>query len=148
MSVSMWMSVRPLPRAGAALFCLALAGCGLLDPDEELRPAVILAPGQPVLLQAPDTVFSAVPFSVSVSTFGAGCTNKGTTKVEIEGRTATLVPMDRHLITSDACAAFLAEFTHEVQVVFEGEGPAVVAVRGLELRSDTLVVHQRAVHVR
>lgn len=144
----MWVSERPLPRAGAALFCLALTACGLLEADEELRPAVILVPGQPVLLQAPDTVYSGVPFPVSVSTFGGGCTRKGKTTVQFQGRTATLVPMDRHLITSDACATYLAEFTHEVEVVFEGEGPAIVAVRGLEIRSDTLVVHRRAVHVR
>lgn len=137
----------PFPRARTGILALALAGCGLLGPDEELRPGVIVSYGQPLLLEAPDTVDSGVPFRASVRTYGGGCISKGPTTVSVEGRTATIVPLDRHR-KARYCTDDLAGFTHETEVVFQGAGPAFVAVRGRVEPGDSLVVRQRTVHVR
>ena len=139
-----------MKKSRAVCLCLlgiVVASCGLVGPDETLMPGVIQSYGMPLVFEVPDTVTAGVSFKAAVRTYGGGCISMGSTTLSIEGRSATLAPWDRHS-NADLCTLELRYFNHEVDVLFEGRGPAEVRVVGRVQPGDSLVVRSRAVWVR
>lgn len=126
---------------------VALAACGVIAPSEDRVPGIIESYGQGLVFEAPDTVAVGVPFAAGVRTYGGGCRKKGDVSVSIEGRHATILPIDRYENAS-GCNDDLAFFWHTVEVVFETPGTAELRVVGVVEPGDSLVVRRRNVEVR
>jgi hypothetical protein len=81
------------------------------------------------------------------STYGSGCTQKGDTRVEIEGLTADISPYDR-TATGRPCTMELRFFQHAAELRFDRAGIARVRVRGRSVPSNEIITVERTVHVQ
>ena len=90
----------------------------------------------------PDTVRAGVPFRVVFRTFGAGCDRKGETQVAYagEGRRVSLTPFDYTRVDT-SCQPVIQRFEHEVKLVFNQQGEAVIYGYG-RLRRGTAPVEE------
>jgi len=62
------------------------------NPTQEPVLGVIVETGDTARITIPDTAVANQPFTVTLSTYGGGCTSKGDTEVEIDGLNATVTP--------------------------------------------------------
>ena len=89
--------------------------------------------------------------TVSVTTYGNGCTREGPTEVNVQGMEALISPYDFEPRPGNfACPDILLSFTHEVAVQFAAAGEARIRVRGRRLqlspvRHDTITVERTVV---
>jgi uncharacterized Zn-binding protein involved in type VI secretion len=107
----------------------ALQGCGILGLGEQEQPGVIQYHGDTTVVYLPALVSVDSAFAVRLHTFGGGCVTAGRTAVEIDGRTATIRPIDMDS-GADICTDELRFLQHEAQVRFLAPGPATVVVQG------------------
>lgn len=86
---------------------------------------------EPVQVSVPGTVRQKEPFSVAVTTYGNGCTEKGETKVEVDALRAEVRPYDYDTtpIAGD-CTDNLKMHEHTVTLRFEEAGTADVIFFG------------------
>lgn len=117
---------------GAALLGMAVlaAGCSVVDSSGYSRElAYIEFAGSPVKIVLPATARVEEPFTVAVTTYGDGCTQRGDTQVSVSGAVAELRPFDLYDEEGD-CPRILNDFVHEAEVIFEQPGTATLRVHG------------------
>lgn len=130
-------------RSALALSILTVAGCGLLEPDREKRPGIlILGPDEVVALEAPDTVDAGERFTVRFSTYGLnGCYSAAETALELDEARAVLTPFDYRIVDGDiSCAAAIVRLRHEATFAFSRAGEAVIEIHGSELGGSEAVL--------
>lgn len=137
--------LRVLPLA---LVALAL-GCDTATEPEEVRVVGVITgfkPDDPQIV-TPDTVNAGEEFTVSVSTYGNGCVEKGSTEYEVDGLDATITPYDIEIRGGTiACTDVLKELTHTATLQFAGAGIARVTVQGRQRpRGDPVTVERSVV---
>lgn len=135
------------PLAALLVAAAVAGGCGILGPGEERVLGVIESYGEPLVVEAPDTVVAGAEFVVMVRTYGGGCTSKGPTSVDVSGNTATVVPWDRES-GANVCTLILKYFRHTAAVRFGTPGDAVLIIRGRKEPGGELVERERTIHVR
>ena len=125
MKIRTLLLLAPLP--------LALA-CDVVetDFDRRLLPAVIdLDAAHPPQVELPQSVRVGERFTVRITTYGSGCSSKGTTQVSVTGLQVELSPYDSYPTAEDAaCTRELRTHLHQVQVWVEEPGTATVSVHG------------------
>ena len=127
-----------------------LAGCeDATGPDETLEIGVLgfFNEGDP-FIAVPDSVDSAVPFTLVTRTYGNGCVRLGPTEVIQGPSAAVVVPYDYGQISSTPCDDSLNSFEHEAVLVFSVPGTATVTIQGRISPGDTVQVFSRQIWVR
>jgi hypothetical protein len=111
-----------------AVTTAALAGCGLLGPDEELVVARIALDYWDDPVEVPEMARPGVSFDVLIRTTGGGCTQKGHTEVLHGSRGVVLTPYDRERLSGN-CHDILQWFEHRVSVTFQEPGTRWIVIR-------------------
>lgn len=112
-----------------------LAACGLpsaLTTEQVVGSIPNDTPASEVI-DAPDNATVNQPITLTINTYGSSsCTTPDGARVEVNGLTATITPLDRvPRPNSDvACTADLAARPHSVEVTFAEAGDAVIRVVG------------------
>lgn len=97
--------------------------------------------GDPAQVEVPASVRRGQPFTVTVTTYGGGCIEKGETKVEVEGLRAEVRPYDYDTSPLNGiCNDELRIHKHAATLSFEEIGTAEVIFYGL--KEDTSSVTQ------
>lgn len=124
--------VRRRRASAAALFAVALAGCGVSEPIEDRLVGIVdeEAEGVPAV-SVPEQVGVAEAFEVTVRTVGGACVRKGDTEVEVDGDTATITPYDHFAVPRPGlgCIPTAETFQHTAELTFTSGGDAWVVVR-------------------
>lgn len=124
---NLYRLVVPVLLTGTA----ACNGVKVMQSEVEPRPAILQFHSDPVRIDLPETVAVASAFTVSIQSYGGGCTSQGDTDVQVEGLLATIRPFD--LEPSDPeviCPAILRVFEHVATIQFDQPGTATVRVLG------------------
>lgn len=141
--------------ASALVFAVALSGCSDLftGPHDVARVGIVDHFGESeAVVEAPDTVAAGEAFTVTVRTYGGGCTSKGSTRVEdtVEGG-VLITPIDVTREGPDVvCPGILKRLTHEATLTFGATGERTITVRGRRVahgERDEVVLLDRAVEV-
>jgi hypothetical protein len=120
---------RLLRRSTTA--ALLLAGCSLVGSDGGEQLGIIQSlPDKPAQVTVPATARAGESFTVSVMTYGGGCTEQGPTRVHISGTTAEVRPYDRDTGRND-CPANSVSYEHTATLRFDEPGTARVHVYGI-----------------
>jgi hypothetical protein len=132
------------------LAVVALTGCRLITGDEirrERQLGVIRLGHQTVVVEIPNAVTRNTDLSVTVSTFGNSCVDKGDTEVTTSGSSAEIRPFDifvTHAPRNYSCADILRTHVHGATLRFSQAGLATVRVRGrIEPGGETMVVERQ-----
>ncbi|SRR6266446_8029989 len=128
---------------------VACNGGKVVEPVFEPRPAILQFYSDPVRTDLPDTVTVASAFTVSVRSYGGGCTSQGETEAEVEGLLATIRPFD--LVLTDpnvVCIQILRVFEHVATIRFDQPGMATVRVVGRREPGDEPLSVDRTLVVR
>lgn len=138
-----------LPRlAPGALLLAAASGCSVVDSSGYSRePAYIEFYGNPVEITVPATARLDEPVTVSVTTYGGGCTHLGDTQVAVSGGTAELRPYDV-TETVGACPTIVNRLVHQAEVIFDQVGTATVRVYGRSEPGGLPLVETRTITVQ
>lgn len=112
-------------------------------------PGIFASPSSSPALAAPDTVAVNVPFSVTVTTAGGGCTLMGETETSVTGLTAEIRPFDYYVVQTAhvACTADFAYLPHKAAITLVQTGRATLRAYG-RTASNEAVVLERTVVVR
>lgn len=87
--------------------------------------------GEPAQVKVPSSVGRGQPFVVTVVTYGGDCTEKGETKVEVEGTRAEVRPYDYDISSPDRdCTDELRLHEHTATLSFEETGTAEIIFFG------------------
>lgn len=140
--------------AWALVLAVVLSGCSDLftGPHDVARIGIVDHFGQSeAVVELPDTVTAGEAFTVTVRTYGGGCTSKGSTRVEdtVEGG-VLITPIDVTREGPDVvCPGILKRLTHEAAVTFEATGERTVTVRGRRVADgvDEVILLDRTVEV-
>lgn len=114
---------------------LALVGCsdGIFGPREVERIGIVDHFGESEgVISAPTTVVLGEPFTVTIRTYGGGCTSVGPTRraATVEGD-VLITPIDTTIEGPDVvCPAILKRLAHEVTLTFREIGQETIHVRG------------------
>ena len=134
---------EPLPSAAVEVRVLGTVYIEGIQPDMQ-RP----------LIELPDTVSVATPFTVSVTTEVGGCKRAGgQTDVEVNGNSAVITPYDYSRSSMDGgsshiCTDDLRFAGHMAQVTFGAPGEGTVVVRSRTSHFDaTPIEYEYAVWV-
>ena len=132
-----------------ALFWLVVVlttGCGLLFGGEGRILGTVhlesLESGlKRPLIEVPETVSVATPFTVSVITKVGGCVRGGETEVEVIGSTATITPYDYSSEktqggSDELCTTDLRLYEHVTEVTFDSPGASTVVVNSRRVLFD------------
>jgi hypothetical protein len=117
-------------RQLAVVLFLPLIGCsGIAEADSVRVPGTIQGydhddPRVTISQQGREV-------SVTVTTYGDGCLEKGETEVQVEGARATVAPFDYVPRPGTHCPRILRRFEHAVTLVFTEGDTGMVVVRGL-----------------
>jgi hypothetical protein len=108
-----------------------------------VQPGVIGANGLALdVVSSPDTVQTAVSFTVIVRTFGSSsCTRPAGADVTVSGLTATVVPLDSVVEGDMVCTSDFRSFPHDASLTFAGPGEARLAVAGRGDHGDTTITY-------
>ena len=114
-------------------------GCGLVFGSEvrilgRVHLETLESGLQRPLIEVPETVSVATPFTVSVVTDTGGCRRGGETGVEVAGNNATITPYDYSSEKSqggsdDICTLDLILYEHVTEVTFDSPGASTVVVK-------------------
>lgn len=85
---------------------------------------------EPVTVTVPQTATVGEPFSVTVVTYGGGCTEKGETDVRLEPLRAEIRPYDYNVAPGQACDTALRTFEHTATLSFTEAGEADIVFYG------------------
>lgn len=133
-------------RLGIVMFgALVLTGCSITEPE----PLPVLATIAGYNADDPfvTVTVTGTTATVTVRTYGSGCSSMGDTDVQVNGLEALVVPYDYE----PGCTnRVLFQFQHTAAVEFDTTGSAVIRVRGLDGRTvsqlhpmpDTVVVER------
>jgi hypothetical protein len=90
--------------------------------------------GEPAQVEVPGSVRQGQPFTMSVTTYGNSCVEKGETKVEVEALRAEVRPYDYDTssFNGGGCDMELRAHKHMVTLSFEETGTAEVVLYGLK----------------
>lgn len=103
-------------------------GCSILDPTFS-EPATI-SDDDLGEITVPATVAPGVSFTVSIQTFGGGCTRRiARTESRTEGRVAEIRPYNE-TTRSNVCTSDLLLLRHSVTLMFADPGPVTVRFIG------------------
>lgn len=128
-----------------------ILGCSsAVGLDQERRIGVIAGFNEDdPRIEAPDTVAAGEPFTVTVTTYGNTCVEKGDTEVRTQDLEATVTPYDFYTVGETiVCGEVLNLFEHTVALTFAEPGTARVIVRGRESRSDDGLAVRREIVVQ
>lgn len=109
------------------------AGCGdgLTGPRDVPRPGIVEFHGDGPVVSLPASVTAGEEFTVTVRTFGGGCTSKGPTRVDTASSATRILPVD---VTREGpnvvCPALLQTFEHRADLAFEEAGERTVRIVG------------------
>jgi hypothetical protein len=136
-------------RAVSLLVLLAaiLACHDPVGPTKGSRVGVIASHGDPVVITLPDTVEVGESFSVSVRTYGGGCTNLDRTEARSDGMNTDITPYDAHS-GARICPDILKWFDHIATIAVQQPGRAQIRVHGRKLPDDVRITELREVVVR
>lgn len=129
-------------RATALVRCCSLATLAACADESVLEVGYIEYASSTFVLEVPDLIVAAEPFTVSFATYGNSCVSAYSTGVAFDSETAFLTPFDvRQLPADGACDDVLQELPHPAQIVFATPGMKTVRVHGrkLEPPMDSLV---------
>ena len=128
------------------LIVVLTTGCGLLFGSEgRILGTVHLerleSDLQRPLIEVPETVSAATPFTASVITEVGGCVRGGETEVEVIGSTATITPYDYSSEktqggSDDICTLELKLYEHVTEVTFDFPGASTVVVNSRAVSFD------------
>jgi len=111
--------------------CSASA-CDILGKQGFSDLGTIVSFGDTAEITMPDSVGVSESFSVSIETFGGGCTQEvDRTELEIQGMVAQITPWDWNSGALD-CPADMRFLHHEVHLSFDQPGTATIHVIGRE----------------
>lgn len=132
-------SRRPLVATLAfAGLLAAVAGCDLLKTTEPhgYQPALILIGSDTAPIVAPDTVDPNVPFTVTISTFGGGCTREAErTDYGVNDSLVAIAPYDRW--RGSECPADQVAIDHTVSVTVPHSGDYTLRFFGRSFSTDS-----------
>ena len=86
------------------------------------------------VIDAPETVDVGERFSVTVNTYGGGCTSAEWMAVDTDDDSVELIPYDRE--ESGACTAVLFRLPHTAEIEFSSSGTKTVVVRGRQVSGE------------
>ena len=139
------MEWRSLPSTSLApmkrfvwILLVATAACDPVGPIENrVVGSMEKAPSGLYPVLVPDSVPSAQPFEVILTTAGGGCMRSGDTETTIEGWVATVTPYDIQLIppSGTICDSNLTFFEHRALLTFSEPGPVTIVVRARDFNS-------------
>lgn len=125
------MKTIPALRSAVLAAAVLAAACSPTGTDDLVQDlAFIEMEGQPAQVSVPATARVEEAITVSVKTYGGGCTEMGETQVTVNGSVANVTPLDREPTGDVGCPRIVREFTHEARVTFETPGEAEVRVHG------------------
>lgn len=145
------MTTRPRrPRLPAALLALPpallalppalafMAACdGVTGPRDVTRLGIVEFHGDGPEVSLPASVTAGEEFTVTVQTFGGGCTSKGATQVDTVGSVLRILPLDVSTEGPEVvCPAVLRRFEHRADVAFEAAGERTVRIVGRRVAPD------------
>lgn len=117
----------------AAMLLVAAAGCGdgLIEPRDVTRRGIVEFHGDGPEVSLPASATAGEAFTVTVRTFGGGCTSKGPTVVDTVDAVVRILPHD---VTTEGpnvvCPAVLRTFEHRADLTFEEAGERTVRIVG------------------
>lgn len=132
---------------------LPILACDSATSPEEVRELGIVSfhGDERGVIVVPESVSARESFTITVRTFGGGCTRAGDTEVEQSGNTVTASPFDITLQGPEVvCPAVLMRLDHEVSLHFDAPGQARILVRGRKVASDvpeTIITLEKRVEV-
>ena len=135
---------RSLPLLAGLIISVACEGP--FGPDEERRVGVISFYGDPIVIEAPDTVQEGVPFSVMIRAYGNSCVNPGGVKVQVSSLVADVTPYVL-VYTGRVCDLILKWIDQEAFVTLTSSGAAQVRFHGKQMPGDSLITVVREVVV-
>ena len=135
---------RSLPLLAGLIISVACEGP--FGPDVERRVGVISFHGDPIVIEAPDTVQEGVPFSVMIRAYGDSCINPGGVEVQVSNLVADVTPYVL-VYTGRVCDQILKKVDQEAFVAFTSSGAAEVRFHGKEMPGDSLITVVREVVV-
>ncbi|HUF13959.1 MAG TPA: hypothetical protein VMN78_12720 [Longimicrobiales bacterium] len=136
-----------MDRIAAGIIVMAVVACGgPTEPEPRKEIGIISFFHDPVVINVPDAVEAAVPFEVSVRTYGGGCQTQGVTDVEVTGHRVDVRPYDIHS-GHDFCTQPLRMFDHVAMVTIHEHGQALISFHGKAEPGDSAVVFVREVEV-
>lgn len=137
----------PAPTLAAAL-TLAVSACAWdpVMPWEDGR-SVLGAFDDPVQVQTPEEVARGAEFEVEILTHGDGCTEKGDTKVNVDGLRAVVVPYDIDT-GRRVCFDIRKVYRHKATLRFDSPGTATIVFIGRRGDGGEHLTVERTVEVR
>ena len=136
---------RSLPLLAGLIISVACEGP--FGPDEERRVGVISFYGDPIVIEAPDTVQEGVPFSVMIRAYGNSCVSAGGVQVQVSNLVAAVTPYVLVYIGPLACQDILKTVDQEAFVTLTSSGAAEVRFHGKQMPGDSLITVVREVVV-
>lgn len=133
------MEIRSRLLAAAAFLPVLLApACGgPTGPRDVARPGILRFYGDGAEIAVPSSATAGRDFTVTVRTFGGGCTSKGWTRVDTLDAAFVLRPFDVTAEAPDlACPAILKSFEHTAELSFDAAGEGTVRILGRETGPD------------
>jgi hypothetical protein len=124
------MSIPGSRLSRALLAAIAgLGGLACLFPQDEGPARVVgyIAPG-PHPLTSPDTVWSGVAFTATVTTFGTPCTSPDGARVTFHANTADVTPYDR--VQGGPCVSTAVPLPRPIVLTFPTAGTAAIYLHG------------------
>jgi hypothetical protein len=134
----------------AGLILVAATGCSspsdvaTFDGNGRIIGAIHFY-SDPVVVDLPSSVTVNQEFSVSVITYGGGCTSKGETEVQLAHMSAAITPYDYEAFVP--CITPLLTHRHEAKLAFTEPGTAYIIVRGRRDPSREVIMIRRSVEV-
>ena len=145
---TVWSAPKSRPLWLVALLCTAAAlSCRTATETSEAAGAVRMptgwtrdvgflfdSPDSSAALSLPSRARVGRPLTITVTTGGSGnCTRPSGASVDIDGLTATVVPLDAHPPGEVACWRDLRPYPRPVELTFRHAGVAQVVVTGFRL---------------
>lgn len=110
------------------------AGCSgddVAGPGDVTRLGIVEFHGDGPEVTLPASATIGEEFTVTVRTFGGGCTSKGPTRVDTVDAVIRILPLDVVPDDPDAvCPAVLRIFEHQADLAFEEAGERTVRIVG------------------
>lgn len=97
-------------------------------------------------IDVPEAASAGEPFTVTVRTYGNGCTSEGRTDVQVAGGVAVVTPYD--LERQGVCHDIQRILDHTTEVTFDAAGAGLVVIQGREDPSGRIITVERQVTVQ
>ena len=122
-----------------AVLSLLLAACGSASVEVGIVHFYGESEG---VIEAPEAVDAGEGFTVTVNTYGGGCTSAEWMSVDSDDQTVELVPYDRE--ESGDCSAVLLRLPHTAEIEFSSSGAKTLIVRGRQVSGE----HEASIELR